>query len=135
MYDNASTEPLELIRANECDHPNSNDLATMRFRAFWNEIERLTSDYKAARLKIDYQGLEIERLRAALDSLIPGYEQFIIWAQERRVFNLKQAYEHLGRAKAIANQQLPPEPARTFAETQSAVEVVKNEFFKSTPEK
>lgn len=38
-YPNASTEPLEIIRVNECeDYPN---LATKRFQALWNEIERL----------------------------------------------------------------------------------------------
>lgn len=41
-YDDASTEPLEIIRANECEsHVGS--LSTRRFRALWNEIERLRS--------------------------------------------------------------------------------------------
>jgi hypothetical protein len=38
-YPNASTEPLEIIRVNECEaNPG---LATSRFQALWNEIERL----------------------------------------------------------------------------------------------
>lgn len=37
-YPNASTEPLYIIRANECEAPS--DLATRRFQALWNEIER-----------------------------------------------------------------------------------------------
>lgn len=40
IYDGASTEPLEIIRSNECEAaPES--LVTKRFRALWNEIERL----------------------------------------------------------------------------------------------
>lgn len=38
-YPQASTEPLEVIRANECDAAGG--LATGRFQALWNEIERL----------------------------------------------------------------------------------------------
>lgn len=38
-YPNASTEPLEIIRVNECDAEPG--LATARFQALWNEIERL----------------------------------------------------------------------------------------------
>lgn len=41
MYDTASTEPLDVIRANECEASLS--LATRRFQALWNEIERLRS--------------------------------------------------------------------------------------------
>lgn len=37
-----SDEPLEIIRANECDAQEN--LATSRFRALWNEIERLKKD-------------------------------------------------------------------------------------------
>jgi hypothetical protein len=40
-YPNASTEPLEIIRANECEADPS--LTTKRFQALWNEIERLRS--------------------------------------------------------------------------------------------
>jgi hypothetical protein len=39
-YQNASTEPLEIIRANECE-ATQYELATKRFQALWNEIERL----------------------------------------------------------------------------------------------
>jgi hypothetical protein len=38
-YPNASTEPLEIIRVNECDADYN--LATKRFQALWNEIECL----------------------------------------------------------------------------------------------
>ena len=39
MYDTASKEPLDVIRANECE--GDGNLATYRFQALWNEIERL----------------------------------------------------------------------------------------------
>lgn len=38
--DNVSTEPLDIIRANECES-QVGSLATSRFRAMWNEIARL----------------------------------------------------------------------------------------------
>lgn len=38
--DFVSEEPLDVIRANECEY-NVQGLVTKRFRAFWNEIERL----------------------------------------------------------------------------------------------
>lgn len=38
-YPNASTEPLEIIRLNECEADPG--LATQRFQACFNEIERL----------------------------------------------------------------------------------------------
>ena len=41
-YPRASTEPLEIIRANECEADVS--LATSRFQALWNEIERLQTE-------------------------------------------------------------------------------------------
>jgi len=48
-YPNASTEPLEIIRINECEAaPN---LATKRFQALWNEIERLRSLLQQERSK------------------------------------------------------------------------------------
>lgn len=39
-YPQASKEPLEVIRANECES-QIGSLATSRFQALWNEIERL----------------------------------------------------------------------------------------------
>lgn len=39
-YQNASDEPLEAIKTNTCDAGGSS-LATKRFQALWNEIERL----------------------------------------------------------------------------------------------
>lgn len=42
-YPNASTEPLDTIRANECEDQYPN-LATKRFQAFWNEVERLRAE-------------------------------------------------------------------------------------------
>lgn len=44
MYETASTEPLDLIRQNECEANGS--LATSRFQALWNEIERLRAALK-----------------------------------------------------------------------------------------
>lgn len=38
-YPRASTEPLEIIRVNECEADVG--LATTRFQALWNEIDRL----------------------------------------------------------------------------------------------
>lgn len=38
-YDTASTESLDIIRSNECEARPG--LATSRFQALWNEIERL----------------------------------------------------------------------------------------------
>lgn len=38
--DFVSTEPLDIIRCNECEY-RTETLVTKRFRAFWNEIERL----------------------------------------------------------------------------------------------
>lgn len=38
-YPRASTEPLEIIRVNECEADPG--LATNRFQALWNEVERL----------------------------------------------------------------------------------------------
>lgn len=52
-YDRASTEPLEIIRVNECE-TDVGSLATNRFRALWNEIERLRSG--------------VERIHAALEN-------------------------------------------------------------------
>jgi len=40
-----------------------------------DEIERLTADYKAARLKIDHQGLEIEGLRNLCADLVDLVEE------------------------------------------------------------
>lgn len=41
MYkDFVSTEPLDVIRANECEN-QLGSLCTARYRALWNEIERL----------------------------------------------------------------------------------------------
>jgi len=40
IYEDASTELLDIIRANECES-QVGSLVTQRFRAFWNEIERL----------------------------------------------------------------------------------------------
>lgn len=42
-YPNASTESLEIIRVNECDCGDGS-LATKRFQALWNEIERLREE-------------------------------------------------------------------------------------------
>lgn len=49
-YPNASTEPLEIIRVNECD-TDSASLATKRFQALWNEIERLQDVLRKERSK------------------------------------------------------------------------------------
>lgn len=44
-YPHASTEPLEIIRVNECEADWN--LATHRFQALWNEIERLRAENDA----------------------------------------------------------------------------------------
>lgn len=36
-----SGEPLEVIRANECENPRVNAITVERFRRLWNEIEDL----------------------------------------------------------------------------------------------
>lgn len=41
-YNHLSPEPLDIIRANECDS-RLESLTTHRFRTLWNEIERLRS--------------------------------------------------------------------------------------------
>ena len=46
-YPRASTEPLEIIRVNECEADVG--LATARFQALWNEIESLRDLLKQAR--------------------------------------------------------------------------------------
>ena len=46
LYPGASTEPLEIIRSNECNAQQG--LATSRFQALWNEIihlRRIVSAY------------------------------------------------------------------------------------------
>jgi hypothetical protein len=45
-YPNASTEPLEIIRVNECES-DPGSLATKRFQALWNEIERLRAELQS----------------------------------------------------------------------------------------
>ena len=42
---------------------------------------------------------EIDQLRAALSSLLPGYEQYLEWAKERRVLFLKDGYAVLEKAR------------------------------------
>lgn len=64
MYETASTEPLDIIRANECEARPG--LATSRFQALWNEIERLRAENRALRTNVVNDRCEIERLRAAL---------------------------------------------------------------------
>lgn len=52
MYQNASTEPLSVIEANECNaQPGS--LATTRFQACFNEIERLRARVEELELQND----------------------------------------------------------------------------------
>ena len=54
-YPRASTEPLDIIRVNECDA--NVGLATARFQALWNEIERLR-----AILRSCVHGMEVVEL-------------------------------------------------------------------------
>jgi hypothetical protein len=67
-YPRASTEPLEIIRVNECDADVG--LATSRFQALWNEIESLHELLRQAQNYIpkDHYGMlaEIDR---ALDKI------------------------------------------------------------------
>lgn len=52
-----STEPLDVIRANECES-QVGSLCTDRFRALWNEIERLRElNKEATPMKNANQGL------------------------------------------------------------------------------
>lgn len=45
MYkDFVSDEPLDVIRANECQHPRVDSVATTRFRRLFNEIEKLQAE-------------------------------------------------------------------------------------------
>lgn len=55
MYDTASKEPLDVIRANECEA--SPGLATSRFQALWNEIERLRAERASLWRRLDEAGL------------------------------------------------------------------------------
>lgn len=41
VYNFASSEPLEVIRADECNHAETRDLTAKRFKAVFNEIDRL----------------------------------------------------------------------------------------------
>jgi hypothetical protein len=50
-YPNASIEPLEIIRINECDAETG--LATSRFQALWNEIESLQDLLRQTRNYVD----------------------------------------------------------------------------------
>ena len=61
-YPDASTEPLEIIRVNECEADP--DLATKRFQALWNEIERLRQD-----------NLDLRRKAAELAAIAMGEEE------------------------------------------------------------
>lgn len=64
---------------------------------------QIGTDNETAGLKAENQ-----RLRLALTALLPGYEQFIEWAVERRVLFLSEARATLGEAKAAlepVNQQ------------------------------
>jgi hypothetical protein len=61
-YQNASTEPLEIIRHNECDAAGG--LATSRFQALWNEIERLRQE-----------NLDLSRKVAELAAIAMGEEE------------------------------------------------------------
>lgn len=67
-YPNASTEPLEVIRVNECDA--SQGLATARFQALWNEIERLQALLKQTRNYVhdDHYSM-LEEIDAALNTM------------------------------------------------------------------
>lgn len=61
-YPNASTEPVEDIRSNECEASPS--LVTSRMQALWNEIENNRDLAEARRLRI----IELENaLRAVLN--------------------------------------------------------------------
>ena len=60
-YPHASTEALNIIRSNECDAQDN--LATSRFQALWNEIERLQSRLERSTrkcLEIDEQLVEAQ---------------------------------------------------------------------------
>ena len=43
----------------------------------------------------------IEKLEAALASLLPGYEQYLEWAVERRVLFIKDGRSVLAAARAV----------------------------------
>lgn len=65
-YPNASTEPLEIIRANECEADLN--LATKRFQALWNEIERLQGLLQQTRNYVDKDHLG---MLAEIDDALP----------------------------------------------------------------
>lgn len=73
--DFVSDEPLEIIRANECEY-DPTTLSTKRFRALWNEIERLRALSHAALPS------EVEGLRAALRKALPHLEENFRWHRD-----------------------------------------------------
>lgn len=64
MYASASTEPLETIQSNECEAVPG--LATSRFQALWNEMERRGNALLAAKKIIDRHEHNNKELHTAL---------------------------------------------------------------------
>ncbi|NTJ67589.1 hypothetical protein G6M50_06395 [Agrobacterium rhizogenes] len=99
IYPDASTEPLEIIRSNECEY-HIGSLSTSRFQALWNEIERLRSERQ-------YQAEVMEEVRKVLEpfakagKIIDGPFGPALFAEDDMAFKSGCAWSENGVSRTI----------------------------------